>query len=278
MASKPPVDPTRLPPKEPDDFPPPPGDDTAADAAQTATGAEGEATNEGFNVPASPAIQRAERVLASHQARAATLPPEEVARRTSHLAGMAPVSRNFHGDSFPAEDIDTDEQVMDLMSTNVYAMAVPVEPVLDGFFREFREGEKRITGQRAIIENDQIVGYVDIVKSDGQIAYEAFMHEPIIIRVHSTKDKNAPWLVFVGVNGDNRWLPRNKPIRLQRKFVERLAAAQEMAFETRENKDPNVDNAMELVKSTAAAFEFSVLHDPNPLGRRWLGRITRQGS
>jgi hypothetical protein len=104
------------------------------------------------------------------------------------------------------------------------------------------------------------------------------MHEPVVIRIHSTRDKNDPPLVYVGVNGDSRWLDREVNIRVPRKLVERLAQAQEMTLSTREVNDPLADNMMRTVKRTAASYSFSVLHDPNPNGRRWLARITREGT
>ncbi len=108
--------------------------------------------------------------------------------------------------------------------------------------------------------------------------YEAFMEEPVVIQINDTTDKNQPPFVFVGVNGDNRWLPRARPVRIQRKFVERLAQAQEMRFETKSNPDQDAQNAMRTVRTTAQAYGFAVLRDDHPLGQRWLARMTRSGS
>lgn len=108
--------------------------------------------------------------------------------------------------------------------------------------------------------------------------YEAFMEEPVVIQINDTTDKNQPPFVFVGVNGDNRWLPRSTPVRIQRKFVERLAQAQEMRFETKSNPDQDSQNAMRTVRTTAQSYGFAVIRDDHPIGRRWLARITRQGS
>ena len=140
-------------------------------------------------------------------------------------------------------------QPIDLMSTNVQAMTqVGVLEPISGFeFKTLAE-------------------------------YEKFMEEPVVIEILTTTDPNAPKAVFIGVNGDSRWLPRGMPLKLQRKFVERLAQAQEMRYETKRSKDPESDMGMDTLRSTAQSYQFSVLEDKNPIGRKWLLRVTRQGS
>lgn len=242
-------------------------------AAAIAQAADAEATNPGYEVPPSPAIAAApQRVLASSDAR---VHPPMMEPRPSPLAGVTEQRnaqdnrfiRNFADENYHGDSVDGSDQVLDLMQSNVVAlqMVVPNDP---GWFREF------LAGERIEIGVDPVSGK-PITKMQGQLDYEAFMHEPVVIRIHSTKDKNEPWVVFCGVNGDNRWLPRNTNIRLPRKHVERLAAAQEMAVRSLENKDPTVDDAMRQIKSHAASYEFSVLQD-SQLGRRWLHRVTRQ--
>ena len=108
--------------------------------------------------------------------------------------------------------------------------------------------------------------------------YEAFMEQPVVIEINETTDINAPAIVYVGVNGDGRWLPRGVPVKLQRKFVERLAQAQEMRFITTPNRDQESDQGMRVVRKTAQAYGFAVIRDDNPLGRRWLMRMQRSGS
>lgn len=108
--------------------------------------------------------------------------------------------------------------------------------------------------------------------------YEAFMEMPVVIEINETTDVNAPTTVYVGVNGDGRWLPRGRPIKLQRKFVERLAQAQEMRFSTISNRDQESDQGMRVVRKVAQSYGFAVIRDDHPLARRWLVRMTRSGS
>lgn len=153
-----------------------------------------------------------------------------------------------------------DFNVLDMTAPNVDAMANAVryiEPVSTLGFKFDTEGPN---GGRTSLE------------------YERFMEEPVIIKLHQSTDKNAPWSVFVSVNNDSRWLPRGVPIKIQRKFVERLAQSQERTLQTVDNPDPAADVGKNVVTRQANPYEFSVMEDRNPKGRRWLAHMTRQGS
>lgn len=103
-----------------------------------------------------------------------------------------------------------------------------------------------------------------------------FMEEELTIVIHKSTDKNALERVPVGVNGETAWLPRDVKIRLPRKFVERLARAQEATFRTDDNPDPRMDEGKIVRRTNGQVFPFAVLHDPNPRGAAWLARITRE--
>ena len=141
------------------------------------------------------------------------------------------------------------DQPMDLMQTNV-ASVVPVREMDAVSAREFKD----------------------------LIEYESFMNDPMVIRVLETNDVNAPWRVFVGINGDMRWIPRGKPVRIQRRFVERLAQSQERRFITKENNDRDSDDGFTTLTKSAQSYQFEVLKDDHPQGRRWLTRMMREGS
>lgn len=148
---------------------------------------------------------------------------------------------------YASELVDDDERVLDMMHGNAADLLTrAMDPINE---REFK----------------------DIVE------YEAFMAEGVTIMIHKTTDKNAPWVVPVGVNGDIRYFPRDVRMRVPRKFVEVLAKAQEEQLKTVQNRDHESDNAMTTTRQSASSYGFSVLHDPNPAGGRWLRRVTRQG-
>lgn len=108
-------------------------------------------------------------------------------------------------------------------------------------------------------------------------AYEKFMTDPIVIKIHTTTDKNASPVIPVGINGDQKWLPRGVPIRVPRSFVERLAQSQTTAYKTVENPDKASDSGMLNKSTTAHEFPFDVIQDPSRYGGRWLKRMMKQG-
>jgi hypothetical protein len=106
---------------------------------------------------------------------------------------------------------------------------------------------------------------------------EKFMEDELVIVIHRSTDKNALEKVPVGVNGETAWLPRDTKIRLPRKFVERLARAQEATFRTDDNPDPRMDEGKVIRRTNGQVFPFQVLHDPSPRGQAWLAKVTREG-
>lgn len=108
--------------------------------------------------------------------------------------------------------------------------------------------------------------------------FERFMGESIDINIVEPTDDAAPPAVYVGVNGDAKWLPRGIPIRIQRYFVERLAASVESWYSQEEDRDPNSDTGMKTKVRKRACYPIQILRDPSPqLGRAWLARVVREG-
>ena len=103
--------------------------------------------------------------------------------------------------------------------------------------------------------------------------YELFMHDVVVVRIHPTSDVRAAPFVFVGVNGDSRWLPRDLPVKLQRKHVEVLARSKEMQIRTQETRDPNADDRSVVRRTTSSPYGFELMWDKHPKGRAWLSRV-----
>jgi len=141
-------------------------------------------------------------------------------------------------------------------------MSAELDGVLD--FMTIRTGQPQIEPEKAR-------EWKDLAEA------ESFMNEPLVIQIHTTNDKNAPPSVYVGLNGEGGWLPRGLKIRLKRKFVERLAQSQSASFQTKSNPDPHADEGTNVLRSSGQEYPFEVLQDPNPKGRAWLARVTRQG-
>lgn len=112
----------------------------------------------------------------------------------------------------------------------------------------------------------------------GKLEYEKFMQEPVVIKIHKTTDKNEPPTVGLGCNGMQIYVPRERPVRLPRFFVENLARSQERIYRTERNPDPNADEGMFTKRHSGASFPFSVLKDDNPKGRAWLARVTHESA
>lgn len=156
----------------------------------------------------------------------------------------------YTGDDIAHEEDGDELQILDMMQSDVvmrFARGASIEPV-----PEFHGmGDK--------------------------LAYEQFMQEPVVIKIHRNGDKNSHPAVPVGVNGDQKWLPRGVPIRVPRTFVERLAQCQPTSYETVENHDRTSVNGMLKKSTTAHEFPFDVIVDPSRFGARWLRHMMRQG-
>ena len=167
------------------------------------------------------------------------------------------------------------EVVLDMMSTgaNSTQMMRFMEVVTA---REFEY--ESITERRRDASTNNVI---DIENPGRSLAYEAFMQEPVTISINESADEKAAPVVYVCVNGDERWLPRGVPLRLQRKFVEILAQSNERRFMTGKiNASDDTDNERPVKSKLTQGTPFAVLKDSNPdgrLARRWLLRVTKQG-
>ena len=108
---------------------------------------------------------------------------------------------------------------------------------------------------------------------------EAFLAEPMTISIHTSSDKNAPQAVFVGVNGQQVWFRRGSRVKnVPRRIVEVMARSQSTRYKTQQARNPNDDEQMQTLRTTSEDYGFSVISDPNPKGRQWLERVSREGS
>lgn len=112
----------------------------------------------------------------------------------------------------------------------------------------------------------------------GRSAYEAFMKEPVVIRIHPAQSPNEPIAAEVGLNGSTVVIPRDKRVRLPRAFVEILARSQARTFKQERNPNPMADEGMVTRRHTYSSYAFEVLHDPNPKGPSWLRRVIHESA
>lgn len=167
---------------------------------------------------------------------------------------------------------DADDKVIDLSQPNINfsgANALALMLGMEDLFQYEMVADVNAKDKEGnVIKNAPKVKY--------SLEYERFMQELVVAEIAETSDKYAPPAVFVGINGDERWLPRGMKFKIQRKFIERLAQSKEARFATVRNHDNEVDNAMDTKTKQSQAYSFMVHRDPNPKGREWLRRVMRQ--
>lgn len=108
------------------------------------------------------------------------------------------------------------------------------------------------------------------------VADEAFMQEPVDIRLMPTTDVNAPPTACVSVNGVTAWIPRNRTVRVRRAHVEVLARMKESRY-TQEEVTPQNPGGR-LIESVGLVYPFTVIRDANPRGGAWLERILMEAA
>jgi len=109
--------------------------------------------------------------------------------------------------------------------------------------------------------------------AEGLAAYEKFMAEPVVVKIHSTADKNEPPFADLGLNGVPCPVPRERPVRIPRAFLEVLARSQVRVYTQERNPNPDAAEGMRTQRKTGASYPFQVLEDKNPKGAAWLRRV-----
>ncbi len=104
------------------------------------------------------------------------------------------------------------------------------------------------------------------------VADEAFMNEPVTIRIHATTDENQAPHVIVNCNGVNQPIVRGIATEIKRKYVEILARMKETRY-TQVTPNPSAPDVSELVSRHGLAYPFELLEDKNPKGKAWLDHI-----
>ena len=125
----------------------------------------------------------------------------------------------------------------------------------------------------------------DLAHFKDQAEALAFYEEELHVVILDSPDPNPEPYVFVAVNGRgpmpgpigmSPWCPRNRPIKMARKYVEVLAQAKPINYRTIETLDSEGYKTTVLRGTTALRYPFQVLSDPNPRGPRWLAEMLRR--
>ncbi len=137
-----------------------------------------------------------------------------------------------------------------------------------------------------LADRGEVIVPVDKPLSKDYVESLAMAEEPVTIFINKGVEKHAPLTVDCWVNGIGAevmangkwvsfgWLPVGKPVTTKRKYVEVLGRSKTDSPSTGDmtkSDDPEVVNALSV--STSMRAQFSVLHDPNPMGHVWLQRL-----
>ena len=106
---------------------------------------------------------------------------------------------------------------------------------------------------------------------------DAFMNEELIVLVHQDPSDNAVENPCPSVNGINQPFIRGREQKVKRKYVEALARGRVTKYEQRVRNTSQPEN-VQMEERSALVYPFSVIYDPNPVGKAWLTGILSQPS
>ena len=100
---------------------------------------------------------------------------------------------------------------------------------------------------------------------------ENFMHEEVVIRVHSSPAIGSVEVLTPNVNGINQPVIRGVDQAIKRKYVEAMARAHTITYEQRV-LNPHMPENISMVERKTPDYPFEVVQD-TPRGKKWLAGI-----
>ena len=97
----------------------------------------------------------------------------------------------------------------------------------------------------------------------------AFMEEEVLVRIHTTTDKNANPIPDVYVNGRVQRFLRGQEQRVKRKFIAKLAQSQSTVYDNVKTQGADGEDKYIYPPNTAEVYPFTVIND-SPKGEQWL--------
>ncbi len=128
-----------------------------------------------------------------------------------------------------------------------------------------------------MVRTDQDIQIVDGPQWADKAAALAFNEEVIQIMVHESTDKNSSPLVDVYNNGIPQRFIRGQVQAVKRKYVEVLARAKPVGIRTSTAESGDGEIYNRIAKTSALAYPFSIVSDPNPKGPAWIKKILAEG-
>lgn len=164
-------------------------------------------------------------------------------------------------------------------AVSVEAAELPVGKAGEAAFNEDNQLEVTGASETTSEELRDIILQGDSYGLDEKLKKLAFAEEMVTIMIHESSDPNAEKLVYLAVNGEGAgpnklpWVQRGVPIKIRRKFVERLARAKNENVGSVERVNPLGEREVVYPKSQALKYPFSVIEDRNPNGAAWLQEV-----
>lgn len=125
------------------------------------------------------------------------------------------------------------------------------------------------------IGKEQAIDLAGEKVSPKDLDLEAFMNEPVTVRVEPTAVQGEDVTPIFNVNGVNQPIIRGKATIIKRKYLEALARCRTTTIrQVRPN--PYDQSVIQNVPTTVPTYPFVVLEDKNPRGRAWLEGILAQ--
>jgi hypothetical protein len=138
---------------------------------------------------------------------------------------------------------------------------------------EIGQGEERLLksqGAASEAMEPSVIARLNEQPYDGEkMAMLAFMNEPVTIRIGTTTDKNAEQCFEININGKLEFFRRGETKTVPRYFVDRLLRLKETVFSQREVVNAEGVKDILHIPHTALKYDYSIMHDPNPLGASW---------
>lgn len=104
-----------------------------------------------------------------------------------------------------------------------------------------------------------------------EIELEEFMHEPVTIFMHKSRDLSDLEVETPNVNGFNQPIIRGQKQTIKRKYVEALARCYTIGYE-QQVQDPTRPENIQMIERKIPTYPFDVIQD-TPKGKQWLTSI-----
>jgi hypothetical protein len=140
-----------------------------------------------------------------------------------------------------------------------------------------RDGEAKLEASKGEVNLIKpIMGDVNDPLIAEKIAMEAFMREIVTVEIHDTNEENAQLVFEITVNGIKELFHRGEQKKVKRCFVEGLARARPVNFACVEYTQDDGTRAFKYPSRQGLRFPFSVVDDPNKMGKDWLRHVMKQ--